>query len=349
MSPISQQRKRALVVCPGRGTYTKETLGYLKQYGGPIREQIKFMDEMRADIGEPTITELDSAETFKANVHTKGEHASSLIYACSLADYQSINRDKYEICAVAGNSMGWYITLAVSGALDPHGSFNVINTMGSMMKEQIIGGQVIYPLVDETWKKNPAREREINAIVEKLKQQDGVEIHTSIHLGGYIVWGANKAGVDALLKGLPKVENYPFQLINHAAFHTPLLIETSNKAFTLLPQDLFQKPKVPMVDGRGVIWTPYSTSIEHLYSYTLDHQVVAPYDFTKSISVALKEFAPDCIILLGPGSSLGGSLGQILIENDWEFIKSKNEFSERQKNDPFILAMGRPEQRELVV
>lgn len=346
---MSQTKKRALVVCPGRGTYTKETLGYLKQYGAPIREQLKFMDEMRADLGEPTITELDSAETFKANLHTKGEHASSLIYACSLADYHSINRDKYDICAVAGNSMGWYITLAVSGALQPDGAFNVINTMGSMMKEHIIGGQVIYPLVDESWQKNPAREREIHGIVETLKQQEGIEIHTSIYLGGYIVWGANKAGVDALLKGLPKVENYPFQLINHAAFHTPLLVETSNKAFGLLPQDLFHRPQVPMIDGRGVIWSPYSTSIEALYSYTLDHQVVAPYDFSKSISVALKEFAPDCIILLGPGSSLGGSLGQILIANNWQFISSKNEFSERQKNDPFILAMGRPEQRELVV
>lgn len=346
---MSQSKKRALVVCPGRGTYTKETLGYLKQYGGPIREQLKFMDEMRADLGEPTITELDSAETFKANLHTKGEHASSLIYACSLADFHSINRDKYDICAVAGNSMGWYITLAVSGALQPDGAFNVINTMGSMMKEQIIGGQVIYPLVDETWKKNEARELEIHGIVEKLKQQDGVEIYTSINLGGYIVWGANKAGVDALLKGLPKVENYPFQLINHAAFHTPLLVETSNKAFGLLPQELFHRPQVPMIDGRGVIWSPYSTSTEALYNYTLDHQVVAPYDFSKSISVALKEFAPDCIILLGPGSSLGGSLGQILIANNWQFISSKNEFSERQKNDPFILAMGRPEQRELVI
>lgn len=345
----ANQKKRALVVCPGRGTYTKETLGYLKNYGGTIREQIQFMDEMRADLGEPTITELDSAETFKATLHTKGEHASPLIYAWSLADFHSINRDKFDICAVAGNSMGWYITLAVSGALSPEGAFNVINTMGSMMKSEIIGGQVIYPLVDEAWKKNPSREREIDGIVEKLKQQDGVQIHTSINLGGYIVWGANKAGVQALLKGLPQVENYPFQLINHAAFHTPLLQETSNNAFGLLPQDLFQKPQIPMVDGRGVIWSPYSTSVEQLYSYTLDHQVVAPYDFTKSISVALKEFAPDCIILLGPGSSLGGSLGQILIENDWQFLNSKNAFSERQKNDPFILAMGRPEQRALVV
>lgn len=244
--------------------------------------------------------------------------------------------------------MGWYITLALAGALTPEGSFEVINTMGSMMKQEIIGGQVIYPLVDEAWKKNSSREKEVQQIIEKLKQQDGVEIHTSIHLGGYIVWGANKAGVQALLKSLPQVENYPFQLINHAAFHTPLLLETSNKAFEMLPENLFNKPTIPMIDGRGVIWSPMSTSTSALYDYTLDHQVVAPYDFSKSISVALKEFAPDCIILLGPGSSLGGSLGQILIENNWQYLSSKNEFTDRQKNDPFILAMGRPEQRDLV-
>jgi hypothetical protein len=46
---------------------------------------------------------------------------------------------------------------------------------------------------------------------------------------------------------------------------------------------------------------------------------------------------------------LGGSIGQILIENDWLGLKSKSDFTKRQTESPFLIAMGRPEQRSLVV
>jgi [acyl-carrier-protein] S-malonyltransferase len=342
-------KKRAVVICPGRGTYTKETLGYLRQFGGHARDFIADIDGRRAALIEPTITELDSDTTFKPGVHTKGEHASSLIYACSYVDFMAINRDKYDIVAVTGNSMGWYLALAYGGSLDWASGFEVVNTMGSMMKSEIIGGQVIYPVCDENWR--PSRERRdvVAKTVAKLREREGVEIYTSIELGGSIVLGANQAGVTALLKELPKVENYPFQLINHAAFHTPLLREISHRAFSALPLSLFQKPKIPLIDGEGHIWQPYSTSLEDLYNYTLGAQVVEPYNFTQSVTVALKEFAPDALILLGPGSTLGGSVGQILIENDWLGLKDKAQFSAKQAQDPYLLAMGRAEQRSLVL
>lgn len=341
-------KKRAVVICPGRGSYTKETLGYLRQYGGPVRDFLRDLDQRRTLIGEPTISELDNAEVFKPQVHTKGEHASPLIYACSYADFMSIDREQYDIVAITGNSMGWYLTLAYGGSLDWGAAFSVINGMGSMMKEEIIGGQVIYPVSDETWRPSPEKMALVSKVVESINGRDGAEAYISIYLGGYIVLGGNKAGVSALLKELPQTENYPFQLINHAAFHTPLLRETSERAFHALPMSLFQTPTIPLIDGRGCIWQPYSTSIEDLYHYTLGTQVVEPYDFTRAITVALKEFAPDNLILLGPGSSLGGSLGQILIENDWLGLKTKSQFTERQVENPILLAMGRPDQRKLV-
>lgn len=343
-------KKRAVVICPGRGSYTKETLGYLRQFSGDVvQDFVRDIDQRRSALGEPTISELDSAEVFKPSVHTKGEHASPLIYTCSYADFMAINREEYDIVAVTGNSMGWYLTLAYAGSLDWAGAFSVVNTMGSMMKEEIIGGQVIYPVCDENWRPSPERAALVSRVVEQLNTRDGVEIYLSILLGGNIVLGANKAGISALLKELPQVENYPFQLINHAAFHTPMLRETSERAFSLLPESLFSRPKIPMIDGRGYIWQPYSTSVEDLYHYTLGHQVVEPYDFTRSITVALKEFAPSHLILLGPGSSLGGSIGQILIENDWLGLKSKQDFVGLQERQPFLLAMGRAEQRSLTL
>lgn len=341
-------KKRVVVVCPGRGTYTKETLGYLKRTDERTHAAIAMFDERRRTLNEPTITELDSMDTFKPQLHTRGEHASSLIFACSLYDFLNIDQDHFEIVAVTGNSMGWYLAATFGGALEMNDGFTVVNTMGSMMKEEIIGNQVIYPVCDENWRPSKERLAMVENKVRELNEREGLDIYVSIRLGGYIVLGANKAGTTALLKELPQTENYPFQLINHAAFHTPLLRETSHRAFETLPMHLFHRPKIPLIDGRGMIWQPYSTDIDKLYHYTLGTQVVDTYDFTKAITVALKEFAPDHLVLLGPGSTLGGSIGQIMIENDWKGLKSKQDFSDLQAKDPFLIAMGRPEQRSLV-
>ena len=82
-------RQRIVIICPGRGSYTRETQGYLKKYIQSSSNKIKYMDDERNNAGLPTLTEIDS-QTFKARVHMKGEHASTLIYACSLIDYYSI-------------------------------------------------------------------------------------------------------------------------------------------------------------------------------------------------------------------------------------------------------------------
>jgi hypothetical protein len=343
------KKKRIVVVCPGRGSYTKETLGYLKQHGSHVGDFLADIDERRRSLNEPTITELDSAEVFKPNVHTKGEHASALIYACAYADFMAIDRDRFDIVAVTGNSMGWYLTLAFGQSLDWRGGFDVVNTMGSMMKEGTVGGQIIYPVCDAHWVKSKEKIDLVNRVVLEISQREGHEVFISIQLGGYVVLGANKPALSALLKELPKVDDYPFQLINHAAFHTPILTEVSARAFETLPMNLFQAPKVPLIDGRGVIWQPYSTRIQELYNYTLGHQVTCTYDFTKAISVALKELTPDHVVLLGPGGSLGGSLGQILIENDWQGIKSKEDFTQSQIDRPFLISMVRPDQSKLLI
>ncbi len=111
---------------------------------------------------------------------------------------------------------------------------------------------------------------------------------------------------------------------------------------------LFQKPSIPLVDGRGHIWSTFSTDISELHQYTLGHQVTKAYDFTSAITVAMKEFCPDKIVLLGPGNTLGGSIGQIMIENNWLDVNSKSAFSQRQKSDPFLISMGMADQRKIL-
>ena len=338
-------KKRAVVVCPGRGSYAKAELGYLKRYGSEVAHLVRAIDGERAKLGMPTVTELDSAPQFSLNTHTPGEHASDLIYACSMADFFSIDREQFEIVGVTGNSMGWYTALALAGGLTDGGDFKLIHTMGAMMQSGVIGGQLVYPVVDDNWQ--PDRDKELS--IERALASVPEAAFVSIHFGGYKVIGGTTAAIQILKKELPPVDDiYPLVLVNHAAFHTPLLKKTSARAQKEIGPEWFQRPELPLIDGRGKIWQPFATSPEDIRAYTLGHQVVETYDFSKAIAVALKEFAPDCLILLGPGSGLGGACGQVLIQNDWEGIKSKEDFSKRQKKKPFLLAMGREEQRGLV-
>ena len=96
-------KKRIVVICPGRGSYTRETSNYLKEYGDFAIKSIQWMNEQRENQGLLSLTTLDS-QNFKARTHMVGENASALIYACSLSDFMSIDREKYDIVSVLGNS-----------------------------------------------------------------------------------------------------------------------------------------------------------------------------------------------------------------------------------------------------
>jgi [acyl-carrier-protein] S-malonyltransferase len=343
-------KQRAVVICPGRGTYNKEELGYLKRFHADKGTMIDVIDTYRAGQGQLSISQLDSMKNYSMKTHTAGENASPLIYGCALGDFAAIDRDKYDIVAVTGNSMGWYIALAAAGALSPQAGIEVINTMGSMMISGLIGGQMIYPLIDDFWRFDQSKADTIKAVVAQINALAGALVYTSIHLGGYIVFGANASGLKELESRLPKIqERYPMKLYNHGAFHTPLLNGTSAKAKQMLPVHLFAAPTIPMIDGQGHIWKPYSTDTNALYDYTLGTQVHNEYNFSKAIEVAVKEFAPDKLIILGPGATLGGAVAQSLIPHDWQGMSCKQDFIERQKSDPFILAMGMDDQRALVV
>lgn len=333
-------KKRALVICPGRGSYTKQNLGYLSKPKNLFHDFLQDIDQRRELIGEPTISDLDGRKSFITSLHTKGEHASPLIYACAYKDFLTINQDEYEIVGICGNSMGWYLSLAMGEALDWAGSFHLIQTMGSMMRESLIGAQIIYPVINEDWSFSSQKADELERLMAEANNKSGGKSYTSIYLGGYRVVAGDVTAIQHLLKHLPKVGDYPFQLLNHGAFHTPLLNVVSQKAFQDISIDLFHKPRFPLVDGRGVIFDPYNASIEDLYDYTLGSQVVSTYDFSKSLSVALKELAPEKIFLLGPGNSLGGVVGQVLIAEKWKGLESKEDFQTLQKENPLLISMG---------
>lgn len=341
-------KQRAVIICPGRGCYNKEQLGYLSQYHADKQQIIRTIDTFRQQQGYQGVSELDAMERFSPATHTKGEHASALIYACAISDKEAIDLEQYDICAISGNSMGWYIALAAAQALSPDHAIEVINTMGAAMEDKLIGGQLIYPVTDEEWITKPSQRSAVLATIERINSLDAHELYLSIDLGPFLVIAGCANGLKQFEKEIEKIDNYPIRLVNHGAFHTPMLRGISNNALEQLPAVMFNKPSVPLIDGNGKVWSPYATDTKALHQYTLDNQVCDPYYFNRAVDVAIKEFAPDVFIVLGPGNSLSSSVAQRLIELNWQGINSKSAFIERQKNNPIIIAMGMPAQRQLV-
>lgn len=340
---------KAVFVCPGRGTYNKTELGYLRRHF-PDADLLASFDDQRRAADQPTLTELDGAERFSVATHTRGDNASGLIFAATLGDFLSIDRDAIEIVAITGNSMGWYSALACAGALSPEDGFRVANTMGTLMQRASIGGQLIYPFVGDDWKSQPARHAELLEIVDDVAARPDHALFLSIELGGMIVLAGNEAGLSAFEQGIEPVQpRFPMRLGNHAAFHSPLMVPVAAEGRQRLPVDLFGTPELPLIDGRGAIWWPGATEVDALYGYTLGTQVTQSYNFTRALAVAAREFSPDIFIIAGPGTTLGGAVIQSLICAEWRGLTTKADFKAWQDKTPVLVSMGMPEQRSRVL
>lgn len=342
-------RKTAVVICPGRGTYSKAELGYLSRHFAD-KALLASLDATRVAMGQETLSALDGSAAYSVARHTRGDNASGLIYACTLGDFRAINREKIEVVAVTGNSMGWYSTLACGGALSAEGGFEVVNTMGTLMQEALIGGQTLYPFVGDDWQPDPARKAGLMTLVAEIGSRAGHVLTLSIDLGGMLVLAGNEEGLKAFEASVPPVQGrFPMRLANHAAFHSHLQAPVAERGRARLSPSLFGQPTLPMVDGRGVIWWPGATDTARLWDYTLGHQVTEPYDFTAAIRIAAREFAPDLFIITGPGTTLGGAVAQSLILAKWRNMASKADFQSEQNSAPFLAAMGMDDQRATVL
>ncbi len=111
----------------------------------------------------------------------------------------------------------------------------------------------------------------------------------------------------------------------------------------------FGAGNIAAIDGQGRIWSPKAFDPAAIYDYTLGAQLNRTYDFTRAVQVAAAEFAPDKIIVLGPGTTLGAPVAQALIASGWRGLSGKADFQKRDRRTiPFILSMGIAEQRALV-
>jgi len=338
-------KKRALVICPGRGTYNATELGYLKTHHATRQDIIAAVDAVRGAMGQMTVSQLDGADKYTPSVHMTGDNASALIYACAMADFAAIDREKFDIVAVTGNSMGWYLALACAGIVDLAGGARLVNNMGDIMHQHGAGGQIVWSICDDNWNILQDKLLFINNLMIESSIISEVSIHVSIRLGGMIVFAADEAGLKWLMERLPKDDRFPLRLMHHAAFHSPLLNHVVPIARAGNPLTDFGVGEIPAIDGQGRIWSPRAFNRDAIYRYTLGAQLTDSYDFTRAVQVAAAEFAPDTVIVLGPGTTLGAPIVQALIASGWRGLSSKADFQARQQREPMLISMGMAEQR----
>jgi malonyl CoA-acyl carrier protein transacylase len=329
---------RALLACPGRGSYTAASLGSLPA-GHPWVEQA---DALRRARDLPALSELDAAPKFDSALHLQPIHASPLTWLVTVLDAARAAED-HDLVAVVGNSLGWYSALTVAGVLDFADGFALVQEMATLQQDADVvdgpGGQLIYPLTDVAWQADPTLDSAVRAALT------APNLFSSIELGGYAVLAGSEPAIVGALAALPpaKVGDrlFPVRLALHGPYHTPLLAEVAEAAGARLANLTWQAPRVTLVDGRGVRHTPWSASPADLARYTLGEQVVSTYRFATSVRVVVREYAPDLVILPGPGNSLGGIVGQLLVAEGYHGLHSRGDFEARQAADPVVLSMRR--------
>jgi malonyl CoA-acyl carrier protein transacylase len=343
-------RPRVGLVCPGRGSYTAASLGSLPA-DHPLVERA---EELRSRYELEPLLALDGADRFDPARHLRPANASPLILLASMLDAERALAD-HQVVAVAGNSLGWYTALAVSGALTFDDAYRLVQEIALLQElpaegtDVPAGGQVIYPLIDADWRPAPELEAAVAAALQDgmaAAEGDPGQVYPSIDLGGYAVLAGDEPGLKRLLRDLPPVRMgerlYPLRLAQHGPYHTPLVAHVAEAARAALANLDWRAPRITLVDGRGARWTPWSSDPAALRNYTLGEQLTTPFDFASSVTVLLREHAPEALVLPGPGNSLGGLCGQLVVAEGYRGIRTRGDFEAAQASRrPVILSMRR--------
>ena len=321
-------RPTAVLLCPGRGSYTKDELGFVGRTvrAGPVADALAACDRARGQQGRPTLSAIDAADAFRPSLHLDGENAAELIYFGTMA-HAELLRERFDVVAVAGNSLGWYTALPAAGALDATSGWRLVATMAALQK-QVKGGQVLMTTVDDAWQGNAALQVAVHATVDALRDRgDETFCDFSIRLGGHEVLAGTELAVRELLVHLPKVtigeREFPFRLAGHGPFHTRLCTSTAEQAQQMLADLPMRTPACHLIDGFGNVHSPWSADPRELLRYTLHDQVVETFDFSACVRTAMREFQPDVLLCAGPGTSLRAPVGHCVLREGWRGIADK--------------------------
>ncbi len=332
---------RAAVAFPGRGAYGPSSLGLLPA----AHPWVRRADELRRTTGLPALSEIDASDRFTPAIHLRPTHAWPLTFISGLLDAERI-ADDHEVVVVVASSIGWYTALAASGALGFDDAFRLVQRMAVAADEplgdDVSAGELVYPLTDDAWERDAARSAAVDAAVARA----GTAAGRTIELGSFSIVAGTATGVESVRAALPPVKvagrSYPLKLGSGDGWHTPLRSAAATSAAQELADLAWERPNVTLVDGRGTRFTPWSTDPAQLAQTTLYDQADAPYDFARALRVALREYAPDVVLLPGPGSTLGAPCAQIVVAEGYRGVRSRAEFEAVQAGpSPLLLSMRR--------
>lgn len=334
---------RAAVVFPGRASYAAASLGSL-----PARHAwVARADELRAQAGLPSLSALDAAGRLDPTVHLRPVNAWPLAFVASLLDAERIAQD-HEAVVVTASSTGWYTALAAAGVLAFDDAFRLVQRMALAADGPLAGGEaaaeLVYPLADESWVADPARLSALDASLDG----DGAEATSwiAVDLGAFALVGGSQGALDAratrlepaVLGGRP----YPLRLPVGDAWHTPLRADDARAAAAELQDLAWSLPSVTLVDGHGRRHTPWSSDPAELARITLEELPITRHDTATAVRVALREHAPDVLLLPGPGGSLGAACAHLVVAEGYRGIRSRDDFEQSQRSDaPILLSMRR--------
>ena len=332
---------RTAVVFPGRGAYTPASLGSLPA-GHPW---VRRADEQRREAGLPPLSELDAMGRFDPSVHLRPLNAWPLVFLASLLDAERIAED-HEAVVVTASSTGWYTALAAAGVLEFDDAFRLVQRMASAADGSLSDGtppsELIYALTDDSWRVDPTRTAALDGA---MAAGDG-RAFRAIDLGAYgVVSGALEA-VDRIASAVEPASvggrAYPLRLPGGDGWHTPLRRAEAEVAAGDLAGLQWSPPSVTLVDGRGVRFTPWATDPGELARYTLVEHPVTRFDTAGAARVALREHAPEVVLLPGPGTTLGAVCAHLIVTEGYRGIRSRAEFEVAQRSGaPILLSMRR--------
>jgi hypothetical protein len=306
---------------------------------------VRRADELRSEAGRTPLSAIDAADRFDPALHLRPTNGWPLVFLCGLLDAERI-ADDHEVVAVVANSTGWYTALAASGALGFDDAFRLVQEMAEAAEAPLPEGatpaELIYPLTDDAWQPVPDR---IERVQAALAEADGAA-GLAIDLGGFAVLAGTVAGIEEIGRRLPPVavgdRAFPLRVATADAWHTPLRADAIEAAAERLGPLTWDRPNVTLIDGRGARFTPWSTDPAVLGDQSLRHQGSVSFDFATALRVALREYAPDVVLLPGPGGSLGAACAQIVVTEGYRGMRSRAEFEAAQAGPaPLLLSMRR--------
>ena len=332
---------RAAVVFPGRGSYAAASLGSL-----PARHDwVVRADELRGEAGLAALSTIDAAERFDPAVHLRPANAWPLVFLAGLLDAERIAQD-HEAVVVTGSSTGWYTALAAAGVLDFDDAFRLVQRMALAADGALPDGQpaaeLVYPLIDEAWMPDPARASALEASGDAV---DG-ETWVAVDLGAFALVGGSRGALDARAARLEPAtvsgRTYPLRLPVADGWHTPLRAADAAAASAELQDLAWSAPSVTLIDGAGRRHTPWAADPAELARMTLEEMPATRHDTATAVRVALREHAPDVLLLPGPGGSLGAACAHLVVAEGYRGIRSRNDFEQAQRSGaPILLSMRR--------